>query len=448
MSCDGIAIRVRDLAKHYFLYERPQDRLKQSIVPRLQRLARRAPSQYYRAFAALDGVSFDVRRGETVGIVGRNGAGKSTLLQLICGTLAPSAGRIEVGGRLAALLELGAGFNPQFTGRENVYVNGAVLGLSRAEIDARFAAIAAFADIGRFMDQPVKTYSSGMHVRLAFAVAISIDPEVLVVDEALAVGDEPFQRKCFARIEEIQARGGTILFVSHSLQTILQVCSRALLLDAGELLLDGDPKLVTTQYLRLVGAPEAEAMRLRGSIRRMNGNGAHDPDPRRTDDLAPGLDASLVSTPVAIDGPRGATISNIRFETESGRPINQLISGRVYVLCYDVAFSDDCRRVGFAMGVRTTSAVKVLGAASYRSPDHTLDHAGAGSVFEVRFRFTCILNSGVYFATADVHGDRDGTPGFLHRLHDALAFRVTAEAGTLANGLVDAGIVPSIARRG
>ena len=254
MSSDGIAIRVRDVSKHYFLYARPEDRLKQSIVPRLQRLAGRTPAKYYRDFAALNGVSFEVRRGETVGIIGRNGSGKSTLLQIICGTLQPSSGSVEVNGRIAALLELGAGFNAEYTGRENVYLNAAILGLARSEIDQRFEAIARFADIGEFIDQPVKTYSSGMYVRLAFATAINVDPDILVVDEALAVGDEAFQRKCYARIEEIQAKGGTILFVSHAAQTIVQLCSRALLIDGGELLLEGRPKIVTGQYQRLMNA--------------------------------------------------------------------------------------------------------------------------------------------------------------------------------------------------
>ncbi|MFO1098502.1 MAG: ABC transporter ATP-binding protein [Xanthobacteraceae bacterium] len=270
MSSDEIAIRVHDVSKHYLLFNRPQDRLKQSIVPRLQRLAGRKPKQYYRDFAALSHVSFDVRRGETVGVIGRNGSGKSTLLQVICGTLRPNAGHVEVNGRIAALLELGAGFNPEFTGRENVYLNASILGLPRGEIDARFDDIARFADIGDFIEQPVRTYSSGMYVRLAFATAINVDPDILVVDEALAVGDEAFQRKCCARIEQIQERGGTILFVTHGVQTVVQLCTRALLLDRGELLLDGRPKLVTSQYQRLVNLTGDKAKTAREEIRVIN----------------------------------------------------------------------------------------------------------------------------------------------------------------------------------
>src|ERR1700754_4595403 len=209
MSSD-ISIRASHVGKVFPVYAKPHHRLMQMLSPSS------AKHRWYREFTALRDVSFEVKKGETVGIVGRNGSGKSTLLQIICGTLSPTQGELQVHGRIAALLELGAGFNPDFTGRENVYLNGTVLGLSRQEIDGLFDDIAAFADIGEFIEQPVKSYSSGMYVRLAFSVAIHVTPDILVVDEALAVGDEAFQRKCFARIEKIRREGATILFVSHS----------------------------------------------------------------------------------------------------------------------------------------------------------------------------------------------------------------------------------------
>ena len=256
MSSDRVAIRVSNLSKHYLLYDRPEDRLKQSIIPRLQRLIGCTPKTYGRGFLAIDDVSFEIARGETVGIVGRNGAGKSTLLQIVCGTLRPTRGTVEVNGRIAALLELGAGFNPEFTGRENVYMNGALLGLDRGEIDRRFDDIAAFADIGDFLDQPVKIYSSGMYVRLAFAVAACVDPDILIVDEALAVGDIKFQAKCFRRLDELVKRGTTILIVTHSIELVPRYCSRALLLDAGRLKVDGSPKEVVNAYLDLAFGTE------------------------------------------------------------------------------------------------------------------------------------------------------------------------------------------------
>ena len=234
----GWAIRVKGVSKYFSIYDTPRDRLKQMVVPRLQRLLGRVPRSYHRAFWALNGVDFEIRRGETVGIIGRNGAGKSTLLQIISGTLDPSSGEIATRGRIAALLELGAGFNPEFTGRENVYMNGAILGLSREEMRRRFDEIAAFADIGDFIDQPVKTYSSGMYVRLAFAVQACVDPEILIVDEALAVGDIGFQYKCFKRMEALRKKGVTILMVTHSTGSILEYADRCIVLDGGRAIQD------------------------------------------------------------------------------------------------------------------------------------------------------------------------------------------------------------------
>ncbi|QWT18712.1 ABC transporter ATP-binding protein [Bacillus sp. NP157] len=233
-----IAIRVDGVTKAFEIYESPRDRLKQFFLPRLQRLLHLTPRRYYREFNALGGVSFTLAKGETVGIIGRNGAGKSTLLQIICGTLAASNGTVEVNGRVAALLELGAGFNSDFTGRENVFLNGELLGLSREEMKARFAEIEEFAGIGEFIDQPVKTYSSGMYVRLAFAVQACVDPEILIVDEALSVGDIGFQYKCFKRMEELRRRGVTILMVTHSTGNILDYADRCIVIDGGRITTD------------------------------------------------------------------------------------------------------------------------------------------------------------------------------------------------------------------
>lgn len=219
------AIHIQGLGKCYHIYDKPQDRLKQSFW--------RGRRQYYREFWALRDVSFEVRPGETVGIIGRNGSGKSTLLQMIAGTLTPTVGTVETNGRIAALLELGSGFNPEFSGRENVFMNGAILGLTEDEIAARFDEIAAFADIGDFIEQPVKTYSSGMMVRLAFAVSVCVQPDILIVDEALAVGDMAFQFKCMQRLEQLTQSGTTLLFVSHDIGAVKAFCQRALYLQKG-----------------------------------------------------------------------------------------------------------------------------------------------------------------------------------------------------------------------
>lgn len=241
-------IKVENLGKCYHIYDQPRDRLKQFVLPYLQRVIGAAPKQYFREFWALKDVSFEIKKGETVGIVGKNGAGKSTLLQIICGILSSNQGSVKRNGSIAALLELGSGFNPSFTGRENVYLNGAILGLTTEEVDKRFDEIVAFADIGDFIDQPIKTYSSGMYVRLAFAMQVCVDPDVLVVDEALAVGDAYFVHRCFHRLREMKAQGKTILFVSHDIGSVKSLCDRALWIDSGRLRLSGDPDEVTTHY--------------------------------------------------------------------------------------------------------------------------------------------------------------------------------------------------------
>ena len=239
MSSD-FAIRVNNLSKCYQIYEEPHHRLLQSIF--------RGRKQFFREFWALHNVSFDVKKGETVGIIGKNGSGKSTLLQLICGIVSPSEGQVEANGRIAALLELGAGFNPEFTGRENVYINAAILGLSKSEIDSRLDDIIAFADIGEFIDQPVKVYSSGMFVRLAFAVVAHVDPDILVVDEALSVGDIAFQNKCMVSLRKMSERGATILFVSHDISTTQLICDRVVWLTGGQVTRIGDPVQVSREY--------------------------------------------------------------------------------------------------------------------------------------------------------------------------------------------------------
>lgn len=242
MSSDReVAIRVAGLSKRYEIYDRPRDRL-------LQMLARGRRS-FFREFWALRDVAFEIRRGETVGIIGRNGSGKSTLLQLICGTLNPTAGSIEVNGRVAALLELGAGFNPEFTGRENVYMAAKLLGLTHEQVDGRFDRIAAFADIGEFIDQPVKTYSSGMYVRLAFAVNAHVDADILVIDEALAVGDAVFTQKCMRYIRGFQERG-TLLFVSHDTAAVQNLCRSAIWLAQGQVRQSGTSREVAEAYLQ------------------------------------------------------------------------------------------------------------------------------------------------------------------------------------------------------
>lgn len=249
MSSKEFAIRVNEICKYYEIYDTPRARLKQFILPRLRNILGQVSKKYFREFWALKNVSFDIDKGDTVGIIGRNGSGKSTLLQILCGTLSPTHGEIQVRGRVAALLELGSGFNPEFTGHDNVYMNAALLGLTKSEIDDRFEKIVAFADIGEHIDQPVKTYSSGMYVRLAFAVIAHVDADILIVDEALSVGDAVFNQKCMRFIRDFQKKG-TLLFVSHDLAAVQNLCKKSVWLSHGQIKKIGDSKEVANFYLQ------------------------------------------------------------------------------------------------------------------------------------------------------------------------------------------------------
>ncbi len=456
MSSDEMAISVSNLSKCYHIYDRSQDRLKQYIFPRLHRLVGRQPQNLFREFWALKDVSFEVKKGETVGIIGRNGSGKSTLLQIVCGTLTPTGGTVEANGRVAALLELGSGFNPEFTGRENAYMNGAVLGLKKEEIDARFDDIAAFADIGEFIDQPVKMYSSGMVVRLAFSVAINVDPEILIVDEALSVGDELFQRKCFSRIEAIRNNGATILFVSHSGSTIVELCNWAMLLDAGKKLAIGSPKQIVGRYQKLLYAPADKQEAIREQIRGMNenlvlpekGNQIKSKEhPELVEDKKPLkeiFDPYLKPSSTIEYESRGAYIESPAVLTFTGERVNNLIRGKTYRYVYTVRFSKGASNVRFGMLIKTISGVELGGGVSASSISDGLIYVKAGSIYRVELRFQCALNPGVYFLNAGVVGVVNSSETFLHRLIDVAMFRVMPDTENLATGIVDFGCFPEL----
>lgn len=306
-----LVIRARGLSKAYAIYDKPQDRLKQMIWRNRRR--------FYREFWALKDVDVDVHRGETMGIIGRNGSGKSTLLQLICGTLTPSCGTVAVAGRVAALLELGAGFNVEFTGRENVFVNGAILGLSAEQIRDRFEQIEAFADIGPFIDQPVKQYSSGMYARLAFSVAIHMDPDILIVDEILAVGDAAFQRKCMQRFYQIRDRGCSILFVSHEAYQVKTLCQRAIYLKEGHAVAYGAAAEVVDRYT-------ADLERLAARPTTVTGPGAADELP--DDDEAMAAEADAPPEPEVL-----FEITEVRLEDSERQVVSDVRSGDDVQVC-------------------------------------------------------------------------------------------------------------------
>lgn len=447
MSSEPV-ISAKHLSKSFRLYKRPEDRLKQIVMPRFLR----KEASYYESFPALNDVSLTIGRGETVGIIGRNGAGKSTLLQIICGTLQPSSGELSVSGRIAALLELGAGFNPDFTGRENVYMNGAILGLTKAEIDAKFHEIERFADIGAFIDQAAKTYSSGMYVRLAFAVAIHSDPQILVIDEALSVGDEAFQRKCYARISQLQAGGATILFVSHSAQAVTELCDRALLIDAGEVILEGSPKQVVGQYQRLMNLSGEEAQTARSSIQRMNAQNTLDGEdgaetaregaqntqeqtlnegPKASPDAGQDAaqdpswyDAGLLSQSTVDYETQGAEIENINIHNSRGERVNSLAAGRRYIVSYDVKFSKAAEGLLYGFTLKSVNGIELGGANNMRADLPQISQVKAGETVKVSFEFNCNVTAGTYFITTGLMARVDDDYIFLHRIVDALAIRV------------------------
>lgn len=455
MSSNDIAIRVSNLSKCYQIYDTSRDRLKQFVLPRLQRLAGQSPKQHFREFWALKDVSFEVNKGETIGVIGRNGSGKSTLLQMICGTLNPTHGSIETKGRIAALLELGSGFNPEFTGRENVYMNASVLGLSKDEIDTRFDDIAAFADIGEFIEQPVKTYSSGMTVRLAFAVQVAIDPEIFVVDEALAVGDEKFQRKCFARLEALKSKGSSILFVSHSSGSIIELCERTLLLDHGTRLMLGAAPEAIRAYQKLMYAPvevqkrliqEYLAADLSGEPIHGDYHSSDLPDNKKEDvsqielttvsneQTLDAYDPGLVPETTTVYPIQGAEIDSIHIANTNGQVVNVLQPGGCYQFVVSGRFLTDFSGIFFGIHIKSISGVVITGQrfpeeGSYR------EHVVAGQTFKISFAFRMDLLPGVYFAGVGIWSSQE--PGCAHRILDALMFRVSPMRPPISFGYVD-----------
>jgi lipopolysaccharide transport system ATP-binding protein len=434
------ALRVDGISKLYELYGRPQDRLKQFLWRGRRRL--------YRELWALHEVSLEVRRGEIVAIVGRNGSGKSTLLQIIAGTVAPTAGTVSVNGRVSALLELGAGFNPEFTGRENVYLNGALAGLSRSEVDERFADIVGFAELQDFIEQPVKTYSSGMFVRLAFSIAVNVDPDILLVDEALAVGDEAFQRKCYQRIDNMRRRGATVVFVSHSAQIVADISDRAVLLDEGECLLTGSPKGVLSRYHKLIFAPPARMPAIRQEIKNLDAADL-DAEPSERVELS-GSPEQPAGIRAANDGyqpglrpsstleypPVGARIEDVHLENRAGERVNLVTRGGFYWYVYRVAFTTPAFRVRFGMMIKNLIGAELGGMVSH-AEGSGIDYVPEGCCLEVRFPIRARLSPGTYFTNAGALGLVDGEERFLHRIIDGAMFRVAFEVGLRVTGLVD-----------
>ena len=424
MSSD-VAISIKSVSKCFEMYDSPRDRLKQFFTT--------GSRKYYKEFWALREVSFDVKQGETIGILGRNGGGKSTLLQIIAGTLAPTGGEVQVNGLLAALLELGSGFNPDFTGRENVYLNGAVLGFTKDEMDARFDEIEAFADIGDHIDQPVRTYSSGMYVRLAFAVQACVEPKVLIVDEALSVGDEKFQRKCFEYIEGLRERGCAILLVTHATSTVEKFCQRAVLLHKGEVHGIGEAKAIIDQYHALLYSDE------KAYLRYLNSQNEEKPGVN-PEEPAVGGSQAVAAHPLPHeggaasedDGQLKAYIKSWASLDANGERCEAFLSGQEATVAFEVSALHALQEIQVGVLIRTVEGVSVFGSSTMYHGANLFD-VQAGETCRAQFRVRMDLCEGTYFVTlALAEAISRSEMAYLDKKTDVIILRVSAPkaAGT------------------
>lgn len=417
-----VAIRVDDVSKLYKLYDKPSDRLKESLGLTRKKL--------YKEHYALHNVSFDVKRGETVGIIGTNGSGKSTILKIITGVLNPSGGHVEIDGRISALLELGAGFNMEYTGIENIYLNGTMIGFSREEIDAKMQDILDFADIGDFVHQPVKTYSSGMFVRLAFAVAINIDPEILIVDEALSVGDVFFQAKCYKKFEDFKKMGKTILFVSHDLGSISKYCDRVVLLNRGKKLAEGTPKEMVSMYKRImVNQDKAEEI----AAHQMDMSSLEEDDEKEIKEAAcEGQWKNHYNLNPDVDeyGNGAAEIEDFAIIDENGNYTNAIVKGTRFRLKSKVKFKQDVHDPIFTYTFKNIQGVAITGTNTmYEKKDVPL--AKEGETYVATFEQDMFLQGGEYLLSMSCTGYRDGEFQVYHRLYDVCNVTVVSDKNTV-----------------
>ncbi|MCI8550463.1 MAG: ABC transporter ATP-binding protein [Lachnospiraceae bacterium] len=403
------AIGVNNISKMYKLYSKPSDRLKEALGLSKQKK--------YVEHYALNGVSFRVEKGETVGLIGTNGSGKSTMLKVITGILNPTGGNVEIEGRISALLELGAGFNMEYTGLENVYLNGTMTGFKREEIDARLEDILKFADIGDFVHQPVKTYSSGMFVRLAFAVAINIDPEILIVDEALSVGDVFFQAKCYKKFEEFKEQGRTILFVSHDLGSISKYCDRVILLNKGTKVMEGPPKPVIDAYKRLL----------------VHQLGEH---PANVEDKAARAETAewkenLNNNPNCLEYGNGeAHIVDYAVLDSAGIVTNSVSKGEKFTVKFKVAFQNDIVNPIFAFTIKDLKGTEITGTNTMFEHVY-VDHTVAGSSKTVSFTQKMDLQGGEYLLSLGCTGYKGDEFQVYHRLYDACNITVISDKNSV-----------------
>ena len=409
-----IAIKVDNVSKLYKLYDKPSDRFKEALGL--------TKEKKYREHYALSDVSFEVKKGETVGIIGTNGSGKSTILKIITGVLNPTSGKVDVSGRISALLELGAGFNMEYTGVENIYLNGTMMGYSKEEVDAKLQMILDFADIGDFVNQPVKTYSSGMFVRLAFAVAINIDPEILIVDEALSVGDVFFQAKCYHKFDEFKNAGKTILIVSHDLGSIAKYCDRAVLLNKGEKMAEGEPKEIIDLYKQVL-VSQAENRELTDEQPTVSEDDSMDDEGRWKD--------TLMLNPNVLDyGDKQAEIIDFAIIDDKNRITNNIQKNTDLRIRMKVKFHTDIDEPIFAFTIKDLQGTEVTGTNTmYEQVNFGLVKAGEEKVIE--FSQNMNLQGRNYLLSFGCVGYHDNDFLVYNRLYDVCNINVISDKNTV-----------------
>lgn len=410
---NNIAIKVDHVSKMYKLYDKPSDRLKESLG-----LTRK---KKYREHWALNDVCFEVKKGETVGIIGTNGSGKSTILKIITGVLNPTAGEVVIDGRISALLELGAGFNMEYTGIENVYLNGMMIGFSREEIDQRLDDILKFADIGDFVNQPCKTYSSGMFVRLAFAVAINIDPEILIVDEALSVGDVFFQAKCYKKFEEFKEQGKTIIFVSHDLSSISKYCDRVVLLNKGDKMSEGAPKEMINLYKRVL---------LNQTVSGQDGKVLQENEEQGSTETKLWKSHYKINPGVDEYGTGEAEIIDFAIIDEHGSYTNCIEKGTSFAIKSKVLFNQEIQNPIFTLTFKNIQGTAVTGTNTmYEKVDVGTVHPG--EVYVATFEQNMDMQGGEYLLSISCTGYADGNFKAYHRLYDVCGITVVSDKNTV-----------------
>lgn len=414
------AITVKDVTKIYKLYEKPVDRLKESLNP--------AHKEYHRKFYALNNISFEVKKGETVGIIGTNGSGKSTILKIITGVLTPTTGEVAVEGTISALLELGAGFNMDYTGIENIYMNGTMMGFSRKEMEEKLQDILDFADIGDFVYQPVKTYSSGMFVRLAFALAINVEPEILIVDEALSVGDVFFQSKCYRRMEEIRQKGTTILMVTHDMGSIIKYCDRVVLLNKGDFVAEGAPGHMVDLYKKIL-ANQMDS--LEEELQEMNDFSGNSEEKKEK-----GAKGGLMKDKITINSNRTeygdgrAEIYDLGLFDERGNLTNLLLKGEMFTIKERIRFNANLEAPIFTYTIKDKKGTDLSGTNTmFEGTD--VKPVKRGDTYEASFTQKMTLQGGEYLLSMSCTGFENGEHVVYHRLYDVANITVISNKNTV-----------------